>query len=108
MKRDTTIFAQDLKVDISGTEIPYDTSHIYTGEIYGECVWGLKNVFLWFRFPTDPVNFCATLIILWAWGEKNKKKLEKKNSAYNMLGVSISAVNKNKSYLSLAATGKIK
>uniref|UniRef100_A0A8C5CWI7 Disintegrin and metalloproteinase domain-containing protein 10 n=1 Tax=Gadus morhua TaxID=8049 RepID=A0A8C5CWI7_GADMO len=34
MKRDTTIFAQDLKVDISGTEIPYDTSHIYTGEIY--------------------------------------------------------------------------
>uniref|UniRef100_A0A8C5FDT7 Disintegrin and metalloproteinase domain-containing protein 10 n=1 Tax=Gadus morhua TaxID=8049 RepID=A0A8C5FDT7_GADMO len=36
MKRDTTIFAQDLKVDISGTEIPYDTSHIYTGEIYGE------------------------------------------------------------------------
>ncbi|KAG7281004.1 hypothetical protein CRUP_016636 [Coryphaenoides rupestris] len=36
MKRDTTIFAQDLKVDVSGIEIPYDTAHIYTGEIYGE------------------------------------------------------------------------
>uniref|UniRef100_A0A7N8YB48 Disintegrin and metalloproteinase domain-containing protein 10 n=1 Tax=Mastacembelus armatus TaxID=205130 RepID=A0A7N8YB48_9TELE len=36
MKRDTTLFAQDLKVEVSGEEIPYDTSHIYTGEIYGE------------------------------------------------------------------------
>uniref|UniRef100_A0A8D3EE37 Disintegrin and metalloproteinase domain-containing protein 10 n=1 Tax=Scophthalmus maximus TaxID=52904 RepID=A0A8D3EE37_SCOMX len=36
MKRDTTLFAQDLKVDVSGEEIPYDTAHIYTGEIYGE------------------------------------------------------------------------
>lgn len=35
MKRDTTLFAQDLKVDVSGEEVPYDTSHIYTGEIYG-------------------------------------------------------------------------
>uniref|UniRef100_A0A8D3CQD6 Disintegrin and metalloproteinase domain-containing protein 10 n=1 Tax=Scophthalmus maximus TaxID=52904 RepID=A0A8D3CQD6_SCOMX len=34
MKRDTTLFAQDLKVDVSGEEIPYDTAHIYTGEIY--------------------------------------------------------------------------
>lgn len=36
MKRDTTLFAQDLKVGVSGDEIPFDTSHIYTGEIYGE------------------------------------------------------------------------
>lgn len=36
MKRDTTLFAEDLKVDVSGEEIPFDTSHIYTGEIYGE------------------------------------------------------------------------
>ncbi|XP_013876959.1 disintegrin and metalloproteinase domain-containing protein 10 [Austrofundulus limnaeus] len=36
MKRDTLLFAPDLKVDVSGEEIPYDTSHIYTGEIYGE------------------------------------------------------------------------
>uniref|UniRef100_A0A667WVP0 Disintegrin and metalloproteinase domain-containing protein 10 n=1 Tax=Myripristis murdjan TaxID=586833 RepID=A0A667WVP0_9TELE len=36
MKRETTLFAQDLKVDVSGEEIPYDTSHIYTGEVYGE------------------------------------------------------------------------
>lgn len=38
MKRDTTLFAQDLKVDVSGEEVPYDTSHIYTGEIYGQTV----------------------------------------------------------------------
>lgn len=38
MKRDTTLFAQDLKVDVSGDEIPFDTSHIYTGEIYGKTV----------------------------------------------------------------------
>jgi len=38
MKRDTTLFAQDLKVEVSGDEIPYDTSHIYTGEIYGKTV----------------------------------------------------------------------
>ncbi|CAG05554.1 unnamed protein product, partial [Tetraodon nigroviridis] len=36
MKRDTNLFAQDLKVEVSGEEIPYDTSHIYTGELYGE------------------------------------------------------------------------
>uniref|UniRef100_A0AAX7SZK9 Disintegrin and metalloproteinase domain-containing protein 10 n=1 Tax=Astatotilapia calliptera TaxID=8154 RepID=A0AAX7SZK9_ASTCA len=34
MKRDTTLFSPDLKVDVSGEEIPYDTSHIYTGEIF--------------------------------------------------------------------------
>lgn len=38
MKRDTTLFAQDLKVDVSGEEIPYDISHIYTGEIYGTSI----------------------------------------------------------------------
>lgn len=38
MKRDSTLFAQDLKVDVSGEEVPYDTSHIYTGEIYGKTV----------------------------------------------------------------------
>ncbi|XP_051755045.1 disintegrin and metalloproteinase domain-containing protein 10 isoform X2 [Ctenopharyngodon idella] len=36
MKRDTSLFSPDLKVEVSGEEIPYDTSHIYTGEIYGE------------------------------------------------------------------------
>ncbi|XP_057692077.1 disintegrin and metalloproteinase domain-containing protein 10-like [Corythoichthys intestinalis] len=36
MKRDTTLFAPDMKVDVSGEESTYDTSHIYTGEIYGE------------------------------------------------------------------------
>ncbi|XP_064859021.1 disintegrin and metalloproteinase domain-containing protein 10-like isoform X2 [Oncorhynchus nerka] len=36
MKRDTSLFAEDLKVDMGGQEVNYDTSHIYTGEIYGE------------------------------------------------------------------------
>lgn len=36
MKRDTTLFSQDLKVEVSGEEIPFDTSHIYTGEIFGK------------------------------------------------------------------------
>lgn len=30
------MFAPDLKVEVSGGEIPFDTSHIYTGEIYGK------------------------------------------------------------------------
>uniref|UniRef100_A0A8C7LH21 Disintegrin and metalloproteinase domain-containing protein 10 n=1 Tax=Oncorhynchus kisutch TaxID=8019 RepID=A0A8C7LH21_ONCKI len=36
MKRDTSLFSPDLKVEISGVEAPYDPSHIYTGEIFGE------------------------------------------------------------------------
>ncbi|KAF5906559.1 disintegrin and metalloproteinase domain-containing protein 10, partial [Clarias magur] len=36
MRRDTNLFAPDLKVEISGEETPVDTSHIYSGELYGE------------------------------------------------------------------------
>ncbi|KAJ8407705.1 hypothetical protein AAFF_G00267490 [Aldrovandia affinis] len=36
MKRDTSLFAQDFRLEMSGEETHYDTSHIYTGEIYGE------------------------------------------------------------------------
>uniref|UniRef100_A0A3B3QJA2 Disintegrin and metalloproteinase domain-containing protein 10 n=1 Tax=Paramormyrops kingsleyae TaxID=1676925 RepID=A0A3B3QJA2_9TELE len=36
MKRDTSIFSPDFKLEMSGTETDYDTSHIYIGEIYGE------------------------------------------------------------------------
>ncbi|XP_055059047.2 disintegrin and metalloproteinase domain-containing protein 10 isoform X1 [Misgurnus anguillicaudatus] len=36
MKRDTSLFSSDFKVEVSGKEIPYDTSHIYSGELYGE------------------------------------------------------------------------
>uniref|UniRef100_A0A6Q2XAJ1 Disintegrin and metalloproteinase domain-containing protein 10 n=1 Tax=Esox lucius TaxID=8010 RepID=A0A6Q2XAJ1_ESOLU len=36
MRRDTSLFSPDLKVEVSGEEIPYDTSHIYTGELFGE------------------------------------------------------------------------
>ncbi|XP_053532755.1 disintegrin and metalloproteinase domain-containing protein 10 [Ictalurus punctatus] len=36
MKRDTSLFAPDLTVEISGQETPIDTSHIYSGELFGE------------------------------------------------------------------------
>uniref|UniRef100_A0A8C3AW96 Disintegrin and metalloproteinase domain-containing protein 10 n=1 Tax=Cyclopterus lumpus TaxID=8103 RepID=A0A8C3AW96_CYCLU len=36
MKRDTTLFSPDLIIEVSGEEAPIDTSHIYSGEIFGE------------------------------------------------------------------------
>ncbi|XP_015247315.1 PREDICTED: disintegrin and metalloproteinase domain-containing protein 10 [Cyprinodon variegatus] len=36
LKRDTKLFSPDLVVEISGKEEPIDTSHIYSGEIFGE------------------------------------------------------------------------
>ncbi|MBN3296285.1 ADA10 protein, partial [Amia calva] len=36
MKRETSLFTPDFKVEMSAEEMDYDTSHIYTGEIYGE------------------------------------------------------------------------
>ncbi|KAL3065454.1 hypothetical protein OYC64_015596 [Pagothenia borchgrevinki] len=36
MTRDTTTFSPDLIIDVSGEETPIDTSHIYSGEIFGE------------------------------------------------------------------------
>ncbi|XP_048036431.1 disintegrin and metalloproteinase domain-containing protein 10b [Megalobrama amblycephala] len=36
MKRDTRLFSDDFKLEMSGEELEYDTSHIYTGQIYGE------------------------------------------------------------------------
>ncbi|XP_013883020.1 disintegrin and metalloproteinase domain-containing protein 10 [Austrofundulus limnaeus] len=36
LKRDTSLFSPDLIVDVSGQEAPTDTSHIYSGEIFGE------------------------------------------------------------------------
>lgn len=36
MKRDTSLFSDDFKVEISNQVIDYDTSHIYTGHIYGK------------------------------------------------------------------------
>lgn len=35
MRRDTRLFSEDFKLDLSGEETAYDTSHIYTGELYG-------------------------------------------------------------------------
>ncbi|XP_029935884.1 disintegrin and metalloproteinase domain-containing protein 10 [Myripristis murdjan] len=36
MRRDTALFSPDLVVEVSGEETPFDTSHIYTGEVFGE------------------------------------------------------------------------
>uniref|UniRef100_A0A665VEE0 Disintegrin and metalloproteinase domain-containing protein 10 n=1 Tax=Echeneis naucrates TaxID=173247 RepID=A0A665VEE0_ECHNA len=36
MKRDTTLFSPDLVIEVSGEETPSDTSHIYSGEVFGE------------------------------------------------------------------------
>uniref|UniRef100_A0A8C2FEG3 Peptidase M12B propeptide domain-containing protein n=1 Tax=Cyprinus carpio TaxID=7962 RepID=A0A8C2FEG3_CYPCA len=36
MKRDTRLFSEDFKLEMSGEQLDYDTSHIYTGELYGE------------------------------------------------------------------------
>ncbi|XP_033843907.1 disintegrin and metalloproteinase domain-containing protein 10 [Periophthalmus magnuspinnatus] len=36
MKRDTNLFHPDLKVEVSGVEVPVDTSHIYSGHLFGE------------------------------------------------------------------------
>ncbi|XP_045438123.1 disintegrin and metalloproteinase domain-containing protein 10 isoform X4 [Pipistrellus kuhlii] len=36
MKRDTSLFSDEFKVETSNQVLDYDTSHIYTGHIYGE------------------------------------------------------------------------
>ncbi|XP_060742213.1 disintegrin and metalloproteinase domain-containing protein 10-like isoform X1 [Tachysurus vachellii] len=36
MRRDAKLFSEDFKLDVSGEEMDYDTSHIYTGELYDE------------------------------------------------------------------------
>lgn len=36
MKRDASLFSDDFKVEISNKVTDYDTSHIYTGHIYGK------------------------------------------------------------------------
>lgn len=41
LKRDTTIFSPDLVIEVSGEESPGDTSHIYSGEIFGKSLVGL-------------------------------------------------------------------
>lgn len=36
MKKDTTLFSPDFVIEVSGEEEPIDTSHIYSGEVFGE------------------------------------------------------------------------
>lgn len=36
MRRETDIFSPDLVIEVSGEEMPADTSHIYSGEVFGE------------------------------------------------------------------------
>lgn len=42
-----------------------------------------KKKSVWFRFPTDPVNLCATQIILWAWGRKNNNNKKYINNFFD-------------------------
>lgn len=52
MKRDTSLFSEEFRVETSNAVLDYDTSHIYTGHIYGKL--NLKE--LWF-FSTQE-NLC--------------------------------------------------
>lgn len=52
MTRDTSIFSPDLVIDVSGEEAPIDTSHIYTGEIFGKLCEVKKVIFPLFFFPS--------------------------------------------------------
>uniref|UniRef100_A0A7N6AV78 Disintegrin and metalloproteinase domain-containing protein 10 n=1 Tax=Anabas testudineus TaxID=64144 RepID=A0A7N6AV78_ANATE len=36
MRRDTGLFSPDIVIEVSGDDAPIDTSHIYSGEIFGE------------------------------------------------------------------------
>lgn len=36
MKREIDIFSPDVVIEVSGEETPVDTSHIYSGEIFGK------------------------------------------------------------------------
>lgn len=36
MKRDTSLFSPDFKLEMGGETVDYDTSHIYSGQIFGE------------------------------------------------------------------------
>lgn len=47
MKRDTSLFSDEFKVETSNKILDYDTSHIYTGHIYGKL--NLKRT-LFFNF----------------------------------------------------------
>ena len=49
MKRDTSLFSDEFKVETSNKVLDYDTSHIYTGHIYGK----LNLRILFFSFSTQ-------------------------------------------------------
>ncbi|XP_044135639.1 disintegrin and metalloproteinase domain-containing protein 10 [Bufo gargarizans] len=36
MKKDVSLFSPDFKLEMGGETLPYDTSHIYTGQLFGE------------------------------------------------------------------------
>lgn len=36
LKRETALFSPDLLIEVSGDEVPVDTSHIYSGELFGK------------------------------------------------------------------------
>ncbi|MED6251335.1 hypothetical protein ATANTOWER_028672 [Ataeniobius toweri] len=44
LKRDIKLFSPDLVVEVSGKQEPIDTSHIYSGEIFGKAICFLTSV----------------------------------------------------------------
>lgn len=55
------MFTPDLKVEVSGEESTYDTSHIYTGEIYGEKSLSERKVLCTDLAPIDFENRFAKI-----------------------------------------------
>lgn len=69
MMRETTIFSPDLVIEMSGEETPADTSHIYTGEVFGKYVSYCKRgtsqeLLLAFCHNAKPVLTLASKMIL--------------------------------------------
>jgi hypothetical protein len=48
MKRDTSLFSDEFKVETSNKVLDYDTSHIYTGHIYGKLDFYLTYYLIFF------------------------------------------------------------
>lgn len=51
MKRDTSLFSDEFKVETSDKVLDYDTSHIYTGHIYGKL--NLRRISFFSFFSTQ-------------------------------------------------------
>lgn len=54
LKRDTKLFSPDLVIEVSGQEEPIDTSHIYSGEIFGKAALSSHH----FLFTVSSLSVC--------------------------------------------------